>query len=636
MRVLEILLVDDHAPTRRRTEARLTELGHQVTCVDSGLNALQRLATHPTVEVLVVDWIMPGMDGLELCRLARELQGGQQRKHRLYILFLTQRDGSEDLVAALEAGADAFLIKSADPAELKAHLSVVQRTLELEDRIQAQLAELQRQNEELTSARRHAEQANAAKGDFLANMSHEIRTPMQGVLGTVGLVMGTALSPEQRDLMEMVQVSAESLLTILDSVLDYSKIEAGKLELHRESFNCGELVASSLSPFLATAQSRGVELVCRVDRHVPARVRGASGQLRQVLLNLVSNAVKFTTSGHVLVSVDEAGPDSLRFSVEDTGSGIPADKLQSVFESFTQAEASISRTHGGTGLGLTISRSLIALMGGKLEVTSQVGEGTRFTFTLPLPGEEPAPQPLAGLPPAFVMAVGPAETRLLVELLQQRGHETHQPQNAAELEAAARLGSRVFVDSARSDTAQLLALCNQEGMTAVVLSSAQPLPSGARVLRRPVTRFALDRLLENNEHVPVAVALTPLSVLLAEDNPMNRKVMSMLLSREGHRVEQAETGRAAVELWKQHTFDLILMDLQMPEMNGLEATAQIRAGERASGVARTPIVALTARALEADRQRCLDAEMDAYLTKPLFMPALWALCRQLLPAKVPT
>ena len=388
---------------------------------------------------------------------------------------------------------------------------------------------------ELAAAKQIAERASRAKSEFLANMSHEIRTPMNGIIGMTDLALTTPLTEIQRDYLQTVRGAAESLLVVINDVLDFSKIEAGKLEIGADDFSLRALVDEAVKPLAFRAHQKQLELLVDVKAGVPDHLVGDRHRLRQVLVNLVGNAIKFTDHGKVVIQVAAAQPAPggharLHISVIDTGIGIPGDKQSAIFQAFTQADGSTTRRYGGTGLGLTISAQLVSLMQGRIWVDSTPGRGSAFQFEVTLPHSASA------VPPLHLVS---------------------------------------------SDELSGLAV------------------------QRPLAPNVTPRR-----------AARPLRVLVAEDNPVNRKLAEHLLTRRGHDAIMVTNGREAVDALSGSRVDLILMDLQMPEMDGFEATAAIRAAERRSGT-RLPIIALTAHAMEGDRQRCLDADMDGYVTKPI-------------------
>jgi signal transduction histidine kinase/DNA-binding response OmpR family regulator len=563
---------------------------------------------------------------------------------------------------------------------LEAH--VRQRTAELtqaNERLRKEIDERLRVEGELQRAKEAAEAASRAKDIFLASMSHEIRTPLHGILGMTGLAMETSLTREQSEYLEVVQGSAESLLALLNDILDFSKIEAGKLDLDPVPFSLRELVGSSLKTLAVRAHEKGLELAWHVPPGVPDALVGDPLRLRQVILNLAGNAIKFTQQGEVVVSVqmmnDEYGkmnadkepttapsavhPSSfiiLHFSVSDTGIGIPPQKQAVIFEAFTQAEGSTTRQYGGTGLGLTISARLVELMGGRIWVESDVGRGSTFHFTVGLPTaeapvEEPAiPVRLHDLP-VLVVDDNATNRRIVEELLGQWGMKPHAVPDAAsalsELERA-QAGGKPFalalldvampgmdgLELARqvrhrpavSRTPLLLltagtrpgeaARCRELGITGYLMKPVRP-SELQEAITRALRLSAAGMLRPILEEMPVPEQpVAPLRILLAEDNVVNQRLAVRLLEKQGHSVTVVGNGGEALAAAGAEEFDLVLMDLEMPGMGGLEATAALRERERATG-RHLPVIAMTAHAMKGDRERCLAAGMDGYIPKPV-------------------
>ena len=534
--------------------------------------------------------------------------------------------------------------------------------------LRANLNERERAAADLLAAKEAAEAATKSKSEFLANMSHEIRTPMNGIIGMTDLLSGTQLSEQQDEYLRIVRQSADSLLGLLNDILDFSKIEAGKLELEAIQFNLRDTVERTVQPLSFRAGQKNLEIFCRIDPRVPSELIGDPGRLAQVIVNLAGNAIKFTEDGEIVIEVQQQGRTdrtvSLLCSVRDTGIGIAQDKLKTIFTAFSQEDASTTRRFGGTGLGLAISAQLVKMMGGRIWVESEKGVGTTFFFTgsFQLSSAEPERQQIEALRGVPILVVDDNETNrfILEEILKLWNMRPVLAESAAE---ALREMNRAADDlrpygialldcmMPEMDGFELAEKITQQpklqGCRMVMISSAAVSDDlsrcrqlgVARYMTKPVVQSELLRTLlevvserdvRPKPDQPADPFSLPLRILLAEDGLVNQKVATGFLKKHHHQVVVANNGREATELFQREPFDLVLMDVQMPEMDGLEATAAIRQYE--DGKQHTPIIAMTASAMKGDRERCLDAGMDGYLAKPIHSRELYETIAQFAPA----
>lgn len=655
-----ILMVDDQPENLLIQEEILEELNLRFITANSGAEALEKSLQYDYALALI-DVQLPGMDGFELVRLMRK----NKTTELLPVIFITALHSSEGfLIEGMETGAVDFISKPFHHRILTGKVKVFVDLYLQRKQLELEIRQRKAVEKEIRLAKEAAEQANRHKSEFLANMSHDIRTPMNAILGMADLLSETELNEEQKNYVNVCRVAGENLLNLINDILDLSKIERSQFKLEIADFNLESIIEKTCEVFSIKAFEKGVELLHHIHEDVPVLLRGDSVHLRQILVNLIGNAVKFTRQGEIVVDVSRhpkavpqqgANDVELVFSIRDTGIGIKPEFHESIFQSFKQADSSTTREFGGTGLGLTISKRLVELLGGKITLNSQPDQGSTFGFNCRFEVQQGnVPEAASLLTNRTVLVIDDNRTHgeLLGRKLKAMGATVQTVTDGREALAMFEKTGQIqaiplilldcflkdsdgfaLIRSLKTQSGvgmnNMIALLapNEFGESVKKLKELQVTNYLVKPIKRSHLKLALNRALgspvstnELDSEATTAVEVTktkPLNILLVDDSQDNRLLVEIYLSKTEHRVASAVNGQIAVAMFKDHAYHLVLMDMHMPVMDGYSATREIRRWEKQMGRPPAHIIALTANALKEDEQKSLDAGCNAYLTKPI-------------------
>ncbi|MBU3915101.1 response regulator [bacterium] len=661
---ITVLTIDDEILSRQSIADHLEDSGFSVLQAENGKTGLE-IFRNEKPDIVLVDLRMPGFDGLDV------ISAISTESPQIPLIVVSGTGVIQDVIDALRYGAWDFLVKPiADLAVLE---HAVNKCLEradllrenqlyrenLEEEVRIRTVDLERRTEETLKAKEAAEQANQAKTSFLTTMSHELRTPMNGVLGMAQLALQTNLDDQQRYYIEVISQSGQALLDILNEILDLSRIEANKIELERVDFDLGESIENIVHLFSGSADTKGLQLNCRIPVHIPLKLIGDPNRLNQILSNLIANALKFTEQGEISLTINKLKESKttvdLFFGVTDTGIGISQEKLDVIFQPFSQVDNSTTRKFGGTGLGLTIVKNLVELMGGVISVDSETGTGSTFWVTLPFQKQEKQEEILI---PDFsnerVLIINNHRSSCEFLLWQTKQWKmssecTSHGKKGLEKLREAIVGGNCFnlliVDNQLPDIAifDLLQQIENERIIdfsrIIVLTSIHLDKVKQEIEKIGITHCLLKPVIQtktlyetvfkalNNEEIPQAIIQSVVetrkdtkkrNILIVEDDLVNQQVIVGMLESIGYLAQVASNGEEALNFYSNASFDLIFMDCLMPEMDGFDATRAIRKKEKQNkSLGRIPIIAFTAKAMKGDRELCIASGMDDYLTKPI-------------------